>query len=87
MPADQAAWNSYTATITDSSDQTTNFTGGTLAKGLYTLHVTDAYGNTKDYHSISISPLYFSSLSYSSDELFLAVTLSPRSNFTFRPLT
>ena len=49
VPTDQSSWNTYTATVTDSSNQTKDFTGGTLAEGTYTMHVTDAYGNTQDY--------------------------------------
>ncbi|NBJ65368.1 hypothetical protein D5266_09295, partial [bacterium c-19] len=49
VPTDQSSWNSYTATVTDSSNQTKDFTGGTLAEGTYTMYVTDAYGNTQDY--------------------------------------
>ncbi len=49
VPSDQADWNSYNATITDSANQTSIFTGGTLSAGSYTIHVTDAYGNTQDY--------------------------------------
>ena len=49
VPTDQAAWNSYTAKITDSAGTTKDYTGGTLAEGSYTLKVTDAYGNTQDY--------------------------------------
>jgi len=42
VPDDQKDWNSYTATITDSLNQTSEFTGGTLNEGTYTIHVTDA---------------------------------------------
>ncbi len=49
VPTAQTNWNSYTATVTDSSNQTKDFTGGTLAEGTYTMHVTDEYGNTQDY--------------------------------------
>ncbi len=57
VPSDQASWNTYSATITDSSGNTTNFTGGTLSVGTYTLHLKDSYGNTQNYQfEVSDSP-------------------------------
>ncbi len=49
VPDDQKGWNSYTATITDSSGNTSDYNGQTLTIGTYTLTVTDSYGNTQDY--------------------------------------
>lgn len=49
VPSEQSGWNSYSATITDATGNTSDFTGGTLSEGTYTLHLSDAYGNTQDY--------------------------------------
>ncbi len=49
VPTDQSGWNTYTAKITNSSNQTTEFTGGTLSEGTYTIQVSDAYGNSQDF--------------------------------------
>lgn len=48
-PSDQASWNTYSATITDASGTTGDFTGGKLAEGSYTVHLKDSYGNAQDY--------------------------------------
>ncbi|MCI8850883.1 MAG: hypothetical protein HFE82_05005, partial [Erysipelotrichaceae bacterium] len=49
VPNDQTTWNSYTATITDSSGHTSDYNGQALTIGNYTLRVTDSYGNNQDY--------------------------------------
>ncbi|NBJ65296.1 hypothetical protein D5266_08915, partial [bacterium c-19] len=49
VPTEQSSWNAYSATITDQSDNTTDYVGGTLAVGKYRLTVTDSYGNTQIY--------------------------------------
>ena len=49
VPDAQKEWNHYSATITDSSGKTDEFTGGTLNTGSYTINITDSYGNTQDF--------------------------------------
>jgi len=49
LPTSPVDWNTYSATVTDATGNTMNFSGGTLKKGTNTLHLKDAYGNVQDY--------------------------------------